>query len=199
MLLDLPGTPNGTDTRICNAEKFLLYQDCFLGLIDRNVAPGSDEQYGGCAARLAPYTRNRAWGYLFSTQKALCEVLYLKAELGVRTQRVYAAGDHNALGLLLIDYQETEKKLKHFYNMLKRQWRRENKPHGFDVQDIRLGGLIWRVRSCKERLQALYDGRIDCIEELEESRLELLGRGDTAGESSICYNSWKLTVTANPI
>lgn len=199
MLLDLPGTPNGTDTQICNAEKFLLYQDCFLGLMDRNVAPGTGALYASCAARLAPYTRNRTWGYLFLTQKALCEVLQLKAELGVRTQRAYAARDRSALEQLLRDYQETEKRLKHFYETFKRQWLLENKPHGFDVQDTRLGGLIWRVKSCKERLQALYDGKIDRIEELEEPRLELLGHGEVAGETSVCYNSWKLTVTANPI
>lgn len=199
MLLDLPGTPNGTDTQICNAEKFLLYQDCFLGLMDRNVAPGTGALYASCAARLAPYTRNRTWGYLFLTQKALCEVLQLKAELGVRTQRAYAARDCSALEQLLRDYQETEKRLKHFYETFKRQWLLENKPHGFDVQDIRLGGLIWRVKSCKERLQALYDGKIDRIEELEEPRLELLGHGEVAGETSVCYNSWKLTVTVNPI
>lgn len=199
MLLDLPGTPNGTDTQICNAEKFLLYQDCFLGLMDRNVAPGTGALYASCAARLAPYTRNRTWGYLFLTQKALCEVLQLKAELGVRTQRAYAARDCSALEQLLRDYQETEKRLKHFYETFKRQWLLENKPHGFDVQDTRLGGLIWRVKSCKERLQALYNGKIDRIEELEEPRLELLGHGEVAGETSVCYNSWKLTVTVNPI
>ncbi len=125
--------------------------------------------------------------------------MQLKAELGVRTQQAYAARDHSALGQLLRDYQETEKRLKHFYKARKRQWLLENKPHGFDVQDIRLGGLIWRVRSCKERLQALYDGKIDRIEELEEPRLELLGHGEAAGETSVCYNSWKLTVTVNPI
>ena len=199
MLLDLPQTPNGTDTQICNAEKYLLYQDCFLGLMDQNVAPGSGEQYAHCAMRLAPYTQNQIWGYLFSTQKALCEVLSLKAELGIRTQQAYASRSRDLLGLLLKDYQKTEQRLISFYEALKRQWFLENKPHGFDVQDLRLGGLIWRIRSCKERLQALYDGKIDRIEELEETRLELLGHGAAPGETAMCYNSWRLTVTVNPI
>lgn len=199
MLLDLPGTPNGLDTAICNAEKYLLYQDCFMGLLDMNVASGTGAQYAACAARLYSGVCNQMWGYLFATQKALCEVLSLKAELGVRTHQVYASRDRQALAALLTDYQEVEKRIQAFYQALKRQWFFENKPHGFDVQDIRLGGLLQRVRSCRERLQALYDEKIDCIEELEENRLEIFGRGAIRHETPICFNSWKLNVTVNPI
>ena len=31
MLLDLTGTPGGSD-KMCNADKYLLYNDCFMGL-----------------------------------------------------------------------------------------------------------------------------------------------------------------------
>lgn len=199
MLLDLPGTPNGLDTAICNAEKYLLYQDCFMGLLDMNVASGTGAQYAACAARLSSGVCNQMWGYLFATQKALCEVLSLKADLGIRTHQVYASRDRQALAALLTDYQEVEKRIQAFYQTLKRQWFLENKPHGFDVQDIRLGGLLQRVRSCRERLQALYDGVIDQIEELEESQLEMFGHGTVRHEVPVCFSAWKRNVTVNPI
>lgn len=199
MLLDLPGTPNGLDTAICNAEKYLLYQDCFLGLLDLNVAPGTGAQYAACAAGLSAHVCNRTWGYLFATQKTLCEALHLKAELGIRTHQVYASRDRQALAALLADYREVEKRIEAFYQALKRQWFLENKPHGFDVQDIRLGGLLQRVRSCRERLQALYDGEIDRIEELEESQLEMFGHGTARHEAPVCFNGWRRNVTVNPI
>ena len=47
------------------------------------------------------------------------------------------------------------------------QWFKENKPFGFEVQDARIGGLIMRVNTCMERLQAYVDGKIDTIEELD--------------------------------
>lgn len=199
LLLDLPGTPNGLDTEICNAEKYLLYQDCFMGLLDRNVASGTGAQYAACAAKLANCTRDARWGYLFATQKALCETLHLKAELGVRTHQVYANGDRQALVSLLEDYREVEMRIEAFYQALRHQWFLENKPHGFDVQDLRLGGLLQRVRSCKERLQALCDGEIDRIEELEERQLELFGRGAVQQNRPVCFNAWKLNVTVNSI
>ncbi len=199
MLLDLPGTPNGLDTAICNGEKYLLYQDCFLGLMDMNVAPGTGAQYAACADSLSPGICNQTWGYLFATQKALCEVLSLKAELGIRTHQVYACRDRQAFAELLADYREVERRIEAFYQALKHQWFLENKPHGFDVQDIRLGGLLRRVRSCRERLQALYDGEVDRIEELEERQLELLGHGTARHEAPVCFNAWKRNVTVNPI
>lgn len=199
MLLDLPGTPNGLDTEICNAEKYLLYQDCFMGLLDRNVAPGTGAQYAACASKLSSGAQNQTWGYLFATLKALCEVLERKAELGIRTREVYATRDRQALAALLSDYQAVEERVDAFYQTLRRQWFRENKPHGFDVQDIRLGGLLWRVRSCKARLQALYDGEIDRIEELEEQQLEMFGHGTARREAPVCFNDWKRNVTVNSI
>lgn len=199
MLLDLPGTPNGMDTAICNAEKYLLYQDCFMGLLDMNLAPGTSEQYAACASELSSGVCSQRWGYLFATQKALCEVLSLKADLGIRTHQAYARRDRQALTTLLSDYQEAETRLQTFYQAFKRQWFLENKPHGFDVQDIRLGGLLQRLRSCRERLQELCDAKIDRIEELDEPQLELLGRGAAQQETPICFNSWKLNVTVNSI
>ena len=70
-----------------------------------------------------------------------------------------------------------QKKLEAFYRAYKKQWFTENKPHGFDVQEIRIGGLMVRVRSCAERLQEFYDGKIEGIEELEEKLLRLKEKG----------------------
>lgn len=100
---------------------------------------------------------------------------------------------------MLTDYQKVETRIQVFYQALKRQWFLENKPHEFDVQDIRLGGLLQRGRSSRERLQALYDEKIDRIEELEENQLEMFGHGAIRHETPICFNSWKLSVTVNPI
>lgn len=197
--LDLPGTVNDGTDKIRNAEKYLLYNDCFTGLLDSTLSGGENEMYAQCARKLGRLKNNSDWGYLFETEQALCEVLAIKAELGVKTRRVYASHDKEALKALIADYGKLRKKLDLFYKAYKKQWFKENKSFGFDVQDIRIGGLAMRIRSCMERLEDLYDGRITVIEELEEKQLDLLGNGENFDKKAISYNSWSGAVTANVI
>lgn len=49
---------------------------------------------------------------------------------------------------------------------------RDNKPFGFDVQDVRFGGLIQRIKSCEARLDKYLAGETESIPELEEKILE---------------------------
>jgi hypothetical protein len=79
------------------------------------------------------------------------------------------------------------------------QWMRENKPHGFDVQDVRLGGLACRVRHCRRRLAAYVEGTLPRIEELEEPVLAGPGLREGDAPHPIGYNLWSRTVTANVI
>ena len=200
LLLDLPGTPGSADDHICDAEKYLLYNDCFTGLLDTTLAGGEGEKYAACAQRLGEAGANAKWRHLFETQKALCEALAIKAELGVRTRKAYAAfkesGAGKALEDVIADYRELLERLERFYRAYRIQWFTENKPHGFDVQDIRLGGLIRRVQSCLDRLEELYHGNIRLIEELEEEQLDIRGQEGSRGEP-LCFNSWGMTATAN--
>lgn len=200
MLLDLPDTPGSGDICVCDAEKYLLYNDCFTGLLDTTLTGGEGEKYASCAKRLAKVCGAGEWQHLFETQKALCEVLAVKAELGSRTRKVYAAlkeGDGSAeLEKLTADYRELLDRLERFYRAYRIQWFAENKPHGFDVQDIRLGGLARRVQSCLDRLEALRQGSIKVVEELEEEQLDIQGPDIGPGEP-MYFNSWGMTVTAN--
>ena len=197
MLLDLPNTPGVSSDKICDAEKYLLYNDCFTGLMDSTLAGGENEQYAACAKQLELMKKDENWGYLFATQQTLCEALSVKAQLGAKTRAVYHSRNREALKALIEDYQNAEQKLDCFYKTYKKQWFIENKPHGFDVQDIRIGGLITRIKSCKDRLQELYDGNIDVIEELEEKQLDVTGNGEKFRGQPLNYNDWMKTVTAN--
>lgn len=200
MLLDLPDTPNDSVGNLANADKYLLYNDCFMGLLDSTIAGTENEQYAACARKLALLKKDPKWGYLFATQQALCEVLSIKAELGVKTHKVYASGDKEALQNLISEYKLVQKKIKVFHKVYKKQWFAENKPHGFDVQDIRIGGLVSRVQSCRERLQDLYDGKISRIEELEEKQLDYFENSEEFIHGhDYAYNYWHRMITVNII
>jgi hypothetical protein len=182
---------------VYNPSKYLLYNDCFTGLLDSTIAGGEGEAYAAAAKRLKRVAKDTEWRPLFESQQMLCEVLAIKAELGVRTHEVYRSKDKEALLLLIKDYQLLLKKLDKFYRTFKALWFSINKPHGFDIQEIRLTGLMGRVRGCMERLQDLADGKIDVIEELEEVQLDAFGNGTEFSKKPVNLNSWKKIVTTN--
>lgn len=172
MLLDLPGTPGGTSEQVCNAEKYLLYNDPFLGLLDDTTGESTARDYAQCVEKLEIAAEKAGeWRYLFETQAALCRVLAQKATLGADTRKAYAEHDMTALRRILHRYEETERLLWKFFEVYRAQWMKENKPFGFEVQEARLGAILMRVGSCHERLLNYFEGKINKIEELEETRL----------------------------
>ena len=49
-----------------------------------------------------------------------------------------------------------------------RQWMRENRPFGFEVQNIRLGGLRSRIEYAGRTIERYLSGALKTIGELEE-------------------------------
>lgn len=199
MLLDLLGTPNESKVEPYNLDKYMMYNDCFMGIFDSTVRDGDAASYAACAQKLAALKDEPNWGYLFRTMETLCDVLAIKIEIGVKTRKAYLAKDKKALAALVEDYGKLITRIDAFYDAFRSQWEKENKPHGFDVQDLRLGGLYRRVWHCKSRLQQYVDGALDRIEELEEPVLDSQGKGAAEATGPVCYNEWKSTVSANVI
>ena len=180
-----------------NPEKYMLYNDCFMGIMDHTVQAGDGARFAACAAHIASFQAPREWDYLFQSMYNLYRVLEVKAELGVRTHEIYRSGDKGAIHVLICDYEETEKRLEQFYQSFRRQWLIENKAFGFEIQDIRLGGLLHRIKHCRERLQAFYDGDIRKIEELEQEQLDFFGFEKPCARPK--FNSWSLNVSTNVV
>ncbi|KPV55435.1 hypothetical protein QJ48_33185, partial [Paenibacillus sp. A3] len=51
------------------------------------------------------------------------------------------------------------------------QWHAMYKPFGWEVLDIRYGGVLTRLESASARLLDYAEGRVDKLEELEQERL----------------------------
>ena len=45
------------------------------------------------------------------------------------------------------------------------------KPFGYELMDIKLGGLSLRLKACARRIQSYLNGQISSLEELEQERL----------------------------
>lgn len=196
--LDLAGTQNDSAEAIYNPEKYLLYCDPFMGQFDNRVKPADAAGYADCAARLAVYADHAEYGYLFRSLRALCAFLSVKADLGIRTRAAYLSGDKKATKALCTDYDAALERLDAFYAAYEQQWMHENKPQGFDVVDLRIGGQRQRLLHCRDRLLAYAEGRLDRIEELEEPVLDCCCEETADGKAARAI-FWHEIASANVI
>ena len=196
--LDLIGTQNDSAEAIYNPEKYLLYCDPFMGQFDNRVKSGDAAGYADCAARLAVYADHAEYGYLFRSLRALCAFLSVKADLGIRTRAAYLSGEKKAAKALSTDYDAALERLDAFYAAYEQQWMHENKPQGFDVVDLRIGGQRQRLLHCRDRLLAYAEGRLDRIEELEEPVLDCCCEEKADGQATRAI-FWHEIASANVI
>lgn len=177
-----------------NPSKYMLYSDYFNDFLDYTVKPGAGEKYKTYAEQLhATAKKSRRYGYVFDAAAKLCDVLAIKYELGLRTRRAYEAGDKEELKRLANEeYVQVAKLMNIFGKSFEKQWMKDNKPHGFDVQDLRLGGIIRRTNACRARILDYVNGKIDRIEELDEALLPFKEK-----EASINANKAHMYATVN--
>ena len=197
MLLDMPNdfVPGVTRPNMPkNPSKYMLYNDYFVGHLDYTVAEGGREYYAECEAKLSAVAKkSRKYGYLFDTAAKLSGVLKYKYDIGVKTRKAYKEGNkEELLRLANEEYREIAKAVSDFSKSFERQWMLDNKPFGFEVHDIRLGGLMRRTETCRRRLVDYASGKLDSIPELCE---EILPFGEE--KKSIYNNLYKNNATSN--
>ena len=189
--LDIPNFVGGNQSIIRNVSKAMLYNDLFLGMSDSAVKEGITKEFKQHAKRLAKIAKTSQYGYIFDCAAKLCDVLSTKYDLGYKLRKAYQAKDKEALMSLVSEIAKTERKFEKFYLSFRNLWYTENKPHGFDVMDFRLGGIKMRLRSCKERLKGYLDGTVESIPELEEELLDVFGLGKEFAKATPFLHSWK--------
>ena len=96
----------------------------------------------------------------------------LKKDFGLNVRKAYQAGDKKSLQSLAGDLGECVKRIDEFHKEFKALWMKENKPFGWEIQDIRLGGLRTRFLTCQETIEDYLSGKTDKIPELEEKILD---------------------------
>lgn len=193
MLLDLPNVTTDKPDNNNNPEKYMFYNDCFSGIFDCTVPDGFSPKYDECAKKLNKLENDPNFGYLFSEMARLCEFMQIKYTLGVRTRKAYRENNKAELLKIIDDYKTAESRLDKFYLAFKKAWFCDNKPYGFEIQDIRIGGLKQRLISCADRLTQYVNGKIEKIDELDE---DILPEFD---KSYHIFNNWGKNVTANVI
>ena len=173
MNIDCPNDVVPYEGRPRNPAKYMLYSDYFNDFLDPTVKEGAGEKYITYAEKLrATAKKSRKYGYVFDTAVKLCDVMAIKYELSLKTRKAYEAGDKAELERLAKnEYAKLPKLIDIFGRAYEKQWFMDNKPHGFDVQDHRIGALIRRTDACRRRILDYVSGKIDRIAELDEALL----------------------------
>lgn len=188
LILDKINTPGGKHKIENNPNKYLLYNDLFTGLSDHLCVEADEKYYKDLANEIKNACGKGEYGYIFDTMEKMAEVLSIKVNLGNRTRQAYVSKDMKELKKIVDDYDEVIKRMEVFHKVFEKQWFTDNKPFGFDIQDIRHGGIIQRIKSCKNRLIDFINGNISEIPELDEKILD-----------KDCVWSWARSVSPNVI
>ena len=196
-MLDVPNNLSGKKVEInVNPSKYLLFADPLVSFFDGFIQDDFEQKYREYYLLLLSLAERKSWfSGLFATQAKLCKVLSNKAQLSVKLKRAYDKKDFNELKKIIETIDVVIADVKEFYAAFKEQWNKENKSFGFEVQDIRFGGLMLRLRHVKEILKDFIEGKIAKIEALEEKR-HTIGIAKHENEVSIVFNNYSQTVTA---
>ena len=204
MSMDLPNYVGGNDCVMGNISKHMFYSDPFLGFLDSTVIEGAESEFKGHAKTLHDKAKGSKYADIFEYLSALCDFMSIKYNLGVRSRQLYKLNDKKQLKDLIDDYQKAIDYLDIFYIKFRTAWLKVCKPNGFEVHDIRIGGLKQRLIHCRDRLAAYLNGELASISELEEEILDFNGRGKavkaqrlTPGES-LYYTDYNIYIDRPP-
>ena len=117
------------------------------------------------------------------------------AEIGIRLRRAYLAKDVGALKKIsnetLPDLAGRVAALRDYHRGL---WMAIDQPPGWEIMEVRYGGLLSRIATSKWRVEEFLAGRAARIAELEQERLPWQGR---EGINDLICNSYDRIVSAS--
>ena len=159
-----------------NPSKYLLYQDPMLGLFDYHVKASSTDikayyqEIYNCLSE--DCTKSAKYGLVFSFYEKLAAVLAGKADLGVRIKDAYDREEKEILKeISQNEIPDIICNLEEMKRIREEIWMTDAKPFGYELLDVKLGGVITRLKSTGRRIDNYLNGKVSRLEELEETRL----------------------------
>ena len=152
-----------------------LFNDPLHGLIDANIK-GFDTAsfYKSTTEKLNSVTNLGIFEYGFDVIRKISSLLENKADFGVRLKDAYDKNDKDALSSLVDECDVIKEKIELLRMAHKKSWFEYYSPFGWEVSDIRYGGMLMRIDTAKERILDYLNGSITKIDELEEERLRIV-------------------------
>ena len=98
--------------------------------------------------------------------------------MGIRLKNAYDSDNRVHLTALTEELPVLYKEVEAVRAAHRKQWFHSCRPFGWDVMDIRYGGVLCQIETTEYRLKAFLAGEIDDLPELAEPRLEFMPLND---------------------
>lgn len=188
--------------RFVNPSKYLLYQDILLGAFDKHIEHlnNLDSHYENISKEyLDIANKNEKYYDMFKLYSDLAKVLSIKSDLGIKIRKAYKENNKEDLENINENVlKDLVNRIDELQDSFRKLWYSQCKGQGFEVIDIRIGGVRSRAISTMYRIKSYLDNEIEKIEELEEDRL-YFNTQFTDNSKQINYNSYKYTATQNSL
>ncbi len=157
-----------------NISRIYLYNDLLLGTYNSLIDKDQISTYNVIKKKLNKLSKNNSFNYIFKTLFEFCRVLILKVDIMDELRIAYQDNNKEKLNEILIKLNKLKNTFDKFYFALYEQYHLEAKGNGFDVIDIRLGGILQRIKTTIRKINDYlkYGTKID---ELEEIMLDFYG------------------------
>lgn len=183
----MPGMKDNPSDPV-NACKFMLYQDPLIQLFEADTAGyAMAEHFGSLVTRYARYAlENPDYALLFDFYTALANALALKCVWHEQAGDAVRSRNREQAAALADGIPATVEALDTLRVVWRRLWESTNKPNGFEIIEVRMGGIAARMSTAGEKMRAFALGQVDTIPELEEQALITKRRPNG---SIICTNT----------
>ena len=183
----MPGMKDNPSDPV-NACKFMLYQDPLIQLFEADTAGyAMAEHFGSLVTRYARYAlENPDYALLFDFYTALANALALKCVWHEQAGDAVRSRNREQAAALADGIGATVEALDTLRVVWRRLWESTNKPNGFEIIEVRMGGIAARMSTAGEKMRAFALGQVDTIPELEEQALITKRRPNG---SIICTNT----------
>jgi len=155
--------------------KIYLFNDLLLGKFDSTISPNQKKIFRLVSNKLKKCNFDSKFGYIFKSTYLLSKVLETKVNLGLDLRKAYKENNKEELKNIIKELKKLKKLLISFSDTYFIFWHKEKKGNGYDVIDLRIGGLKERIDTTIKLINLYLTNNIDKIDELEETILDFWG------------------------
>ena len=203
-LLDAFDSPQGILEENRNADnpsKYILYQDVMGGLFDGQISQLQlGEYYKDLHRQLRElHKKGTKYDEVFLYYEILADILAKKVMLGIDMRKAYKEKDRKNMELLKEKIEICASEIPKLKEQRRKIWFNECKVFGFEVLDIRIGGVWVQLNSAVQRIEFYLNGEVERLEELEEPML-IYNEDKIDKNHKLCMeNFWQNIVSAGNI
>ena len=164
--------------------KTVLYQNIAMGLHDKELEDVDHYvdltmHFTQIADKMKAYADSEnPFAWLFDFPAKLAVMCARKWNMGIRLKNAYDTGNRAHLSALADELPILYKEVEAVRAAHRKQWFHSCRPFGWDVMDIRYGGVLCQIETAEYRLRSFLAGEVAELPELAEPRLEFMPLND---------------------